>query len=163
MPHPPDASIALDLAASERAAIESACDALAPLFEGAAGPRSALLVASADAGGASAVRFWSEARRTGLAMANPEMFPWCLANAPCGAIARRFGIGGPNATWLGEDEALQAAWDSADRLLAQGRVDLAFVVALRMTAGPTQGAELRAWRRHRRPAVDGASVLRSAP
>jgi 3-oxoacyl-(acyl-carrier-protein) synthase len=144
---PPDACVPLDPAVSERAAIESSLDALAALFDGAAGPRSALLVVSPDAGGASALRFWSEARRTGLAMANPEMFPWCLANAPCGALARRFGIGGPNVTSLGDDdEALQAAWDSAERWLAHGLIDLAFVVVLRMSAAAGAAPELRAWR-----------------
>jgi 3-oxoacyl-(acyl-carrier-protein) synthase len=147
MPRPPDICIELDTAVSERAAIESSLDALATLFDAAAGPRSALLVVSPDAGGASALRFWSEARRTGLAMANPEMFPWCLANAPCAAIARRFGIGGPNLTSLGDDdEALQAAWDRAERWLAQGLIDLAFVVALRSSAVAGAAPELRAWR-----------------
>jgi 3-oxoacyl-(acyl-carrier-protein) synthase len=144
---PPDICVPLDPAVSERAAIESSFDTLTALFDGAAGPRSALLVVSPDAGGASALRFWSEARRTGLAMANPEMFPWCLANAPCGALARRFGIGGPNVTSLGDDnEAVQAAWDSAERWLKQGQVDIAFVIALRLSTAAGSVPELRAWR-----------------
>lgn len=134
----------MDLAGDdlERSAIEAAMDELAPLFEGAAGPASALFVASPNAGTATALRFWSDAQRTGVALANPELFPWCLANAPCAALARRFSITGPNISWLGDDEALEAAWSAAELALQQGHALRAFIVSVRF--GP--GGRLRAWR-----------------
>lgn len=69
----------------------------------------------------TALRFCAEALEVGPALASPAAFPRCLANAPCAAIARRFGMTGPNATWpvanLDRPEAYApaAAWlDGAD-------------------------------------------------
>jgi hypothetical protein len=88
---------------SEQASLESVLDHLAPLFEcvpAVAGERDgALLVVSDDAGSGTSVRFWREALAVGLDVASPGAFPWCLANAPCATIARRFGVVGPNLTW----------------------------------------------------------------
>ncbi|RZT95090.1 beta-ketoacyl synthase N-terminal-like domain-containing protein [Rivibacter subsaxonicus] len=125
----------------EREAIEAIAPALAPLFEreGAPAHRSGLYLATSDAGAATSLRFWSEARRTGLALANPELFPWCLANAPCGALARRFGVTGPNLSVLGQADALLAAFDAALDALASERIDIAIVVALVMAADPQDG------------------------
>jgi Beta-ketoacyl synthase, N-terminal domain len=125
----------------EREAIELIAPALAPLFErdGVPAHRMGLYLASSDAGAASSLRFWSEARRTGLALANPELFPWCLANAPCGALARRFGVTGPNHSLLGEADALLAAFDAAHEALASERVDIAVVVALAMATDARDG------------------------
>ncbi|MBT2323662.1 hypothetical protein J7E62_15035 [Variovorax paradoxus] len=100
------ASLALHMppAKSEQAALEAVLDALAPLFE--ASPlaegerRGALLVVTEDAGSATAVQFWRDALEAGPALARPGAFPWCLANAPGATVARRFGITGPNVTWL---------------------------------------------------------------
>jgi 3-oxoacyl-(acyl-carrier-protein) synthase len=104
---------------------------LEPLAPSAAArDRVALFVASPNAGAATALQFWAAALRTGPALASPELFPWCLANAPCGALARHLRITGPNSTWLGEADALRAALESADDLLDDGRVDTALVVAL---------------------------------
>ena len=36
------------------------------------------------------------------AFANAELFPWTLANAAGGWLARHFGITGPNATYTGQ-------------------------------------------------------------
>jgi hypothetical protein len=143
---PPDLHIALAAGALEREATLAQLEALAPLFDGAAGPRSALYVVTPDAGSHTAVRFWSEARRTGVALANPELFPWCLANAPCGAIARRFGIGGATVTWLGDEDALHDALDAARHAVAQALADRAYVVMLRFAAEPGAPAVLQAWR-----------------
>lgn len=126
----------------EREAVEAIAPALAPLFErdGAPAHRMGLYLASSDAGAATSLRFWSEARRTGLALANPELFPWCLANAPCGALARRFGVTGPNHSLLGEADALLAAFDAALEALVSERIDIAVVVALVMAARPPADA-----------------------
>lgn len=138
--------IALPADALERDALEAVLESLDEIFTGAAGPASAIFVASNDAGSRTALRFWADAQRTGVAVANPELFPWCLANAPCGALARRFGITGPNATWLGRRDALEAAWAAAQTHLARGAVQRAFVVALDFDPIPPDPARLRAWR-----------------
>lgn len=115
----------------EREALHTLGEGLAPLFAIAAPrERTALLVASDNAGSATSVRFWADALRTGVALASPELFPWCLANAPCGALARRLGITGPNSTLLGEADALTAAFDAATDLFASRRIDAAFIVAI---------------------------------
>jgi len=117
-------------AALEREAVEAAFAALAPLFEfEGSRERAALVVVSSNAGSATSMRFWADALRTGVALASPELFPWCLANAPCGAIARRFGITEPNFTCLGEAEALAGALQAAADELAAARVEVAVVVA----------------------------------
>src|SRR5688572_14928099 len=63
--------------------------------------RAGLYLASANAGAHSAVSFWREAQRDGVRFASPELFPWTLANAPCSWLSRRFGVRGPNVTYLG--------------------------------------------------------------
>jgi hypothetical protein len=140
--------IALPADALERDALDTVLESLDELFTGAAGPSSAIFLASNDAGSRTALRFWADAQRTGVAVANPELFPWCLANAPCGALARRFGITGPNATWLGGRDALEASWAAAETHLARGAVHRAFVVALDFNPIPPHPARLRAWRLH---------------
>ena len=129
----------------ERQAIDAVMDGLSPLFEERTGKRSALFLASPDAGNATALRFWADAQLAGVALANPELFPWCLANAPCAALARRFGIIGPNSTWLGGEEALQAAWSAAEYAIRQGRVECVFVVSVCFGSSASPGW-LRAWR-----------------
>lgn len=151
----PDVTWRLDASVSERAAVESSFDALAPIFEGAGGPRSGLWLVSPDAGGQTAVKFWADACRTGVALANPDLFPWCLANAACGALARRFKISGPNATLLGEDDALLAAAEAAVSALARGQIDIAWVVSVTMSDAASRPAALRAWRLD---AHDGGAV-----
>lgn len=129
----------------ERDAIDSIASDLAPLFEpceDVPSHRIGLYLTSPDAGIATSVTFWSEARRTGLGLANPELFPWCLANAPAAALARRFGITGPNYSLLGEAAALQAALDLASDDLLTARVDAAIVIALEMQSGRCSGLRL---------------------
>jgi hypothetical protein len=127
----------------EREAVEAAFAALAPLFEfEGARERAALFVVSSNAGSATAMRFWADAVRTGVALASPELFPWCLANAPCGALARRFGITGPNFTCLGDADALTGALQAATDELATGRVDVALVVAFEFAGTVHKHAEV---------------------
>lgn len=115
----------------EREVMDQVADAIAPLFDSEVpGERIGLIVASDNAGSATSVRFWAEAVRTGVGLASPERFPWCLANAPCGALARRFAITGPNSTLLGEADALLAALETSVDLFAQGSIDSAIIVAL---------------------------------
>ena len=122
-------------AALERDAVEAIAPGvaglLAPLSEaGAPRDRIGLFVVSPNAGAPTSLRFWAEAQRTGLALASPELFPWCLANAPCGALSRRLGITGPNFTFLGGASALHDATEAAGDLLHAGRIDLALIVRL---------------------------------
>lgn len=146
LPHPA-VCLDLDASVSERSAVESAFVPLAQLFQGAQGPLSALWVVSRDIGGQTAVRFWADARRKGLAMANPESFHWCLANAACGALARRFQILGPNTTLLGDQQAVATALMAADSGLNQGRFASAFVIDIRATDVAPDVMKLRAWSR----------------
>lgn len=52
----------------------------------------------------SSLAFWKDAVKNGPAFANPELFPWTLANSVCGFIARHFGITGPNYTYTCDPE-----------------------------------------------------------
>ncbi len=148
LPHP-DLCLDANFNVSEREAIESAFGTMEPLFRNAQGPISALWVVSPDLGGQTAVRFWADARSKGLGLANPESFPWCLANAACGALARQFQIRGPNTTILGGDEAVSSAITSADSGLISGRFTTAFVVDIRVGSVAGQPSGLRVWCRQR--------------
>jgi hypothetical protein len=128
----------LPRAASEQESLEAVLDDLAPLFEMVPivdGERDgALLVVSDDAGSATAVKFWRDALSTGLAVASPAAFPWCLANAPCAMLAQRFGVTGPNLTWLVSFDDPRAAFDAPAAWLAD-----------RLCFGPDDEKPLDAW------------------
>lgn len=150
-------TLRLPTAASEQAALEAVLDELAPAFGDALPPggerRHALLMLAEDAGSATAVRFWADARATGLPLASPGAFPWCLANAPAGVLARRFAVTGPNFTWLlpqpWDAQALAgpAAWlvSHLSQRDAEDTTPQAWVVMLRF-ASP--GARLALWHAH---------------
>lgn len=125
-------------AASEQESLAAVLDDLAPMFEAVPltdGEREgALLVVSDDAGSATAVTFWRHALSTGLAVASPAAFPWCLANAPCAAIAQRFGVTGPNLTWLASFSDLRAAFAAPAAWLTD-----------HMCAQPDDGKSVDAW------------------
>jgi hypothetical protein len=117
--------------ASEKETLPRLARRLQGLFDQAAAPdRSGLFLASSNAGFQSAVQFWADARRSGLAVANPELFPWTLANATGGYLSRHFKISGPNATYTGHQEALLAAVQQAREQLQLGRIDTAWIVAV---------------------------------
>lgn len=138
--------LALPSATSDQSALESVLDLLAPVFEEATandGERDgALLLVTDDAGSATAVQFWRDALAVGPALASPGAFPWCLANAPCAMIARRFAVTGPNITWLATRSDPHSAFDApaawlADHLLsalATGQPTQAWLVALHFGA-----------------------------
>ena len=146
-PGPPQLEVELQPGLLEREAIDSVVDRLAPLFAAGNGERSGLFLASPNAGTATTLRFWADAQTSGVALANPELFPWCLANAPCAALARRFRVTGPNFTWLGGDEAQHAAWLAAELALQQRDIDVAYVIDV-CFATETSPGRLRAWRVH---------------
>jgi hypothetical protein len=131
-------SLPLPSAASEQAALEAALDDLAPIFACVPtvdGERDgALLVVSDDAGAATAVNFWRDALAAGLGFASPAAFPWCLANAPCATIARRFSVTGPNFTWLTPFSDSRAAFDPPAAWLAD-----------QLCANPYEGTPREAW------------------
>jgi hypothetical protein len=115
----------------DRAATGVVADALAPLCVASGDPaRMGLYLASMNAGAATAVRFWAQAGRHGIAFASPELFPWTLANGPCALLARRFRTMGPNATFTGRVGALRAALTHACDDLGGGLIDTAWVVAI---------------------------------
>lgn len=127
----------------EREAMTQVIEGLTPIFDVAtARDGIGLIVASNNAGSATSQHFWAEAVRVGVAVASPELFPWCLANAPCGALSRHFGITGPNATLLGEGDALLGALDTAAQWLAPQRIEHAVVVALSFASAATHGQAL---------------------
>jgi hypothetical protein len=70
-----------------------------------------------------------------VALVNPELFPWCLANTPGAAIARRFSITGSNAARLGDD-ALAPAWSAVGTHPARGSVEQVFVVSVSFGHAP---------------------------
>lgn len=140
----PQLELELEAGLLEREAIDSVLDGLAPLFASTNGERSGLFVASTNAGTATTLRFWSDSQAVGVALANPELFPWCLANAPCAALARRFHITGPNFTWLGGDEAMQAAWSTAHLSLQQSEIEIAYVVGICFGTETSPG-QVQAW------------------
>ena len=119
----------------EREAVEAVATPIAALLAphtppGAARDRIGLFVASRNAGAPTSLAFWAQAQKTGLALASPELFPWCLANAPCGALSRQLGITGPNFSFLGDAGALFDALETAHDLLHAGRIELGLVVVL---------------------------------
>jgi 3-oxoacyl-(acyl-carrier-protein) synthase len=91
----------------------------------------ALYVATTDGGAREALAFWSAARDTGLAFANPSAFPWTLANSATGKISQVLGITGPCTTYVGGEEAVAEAEQDAAADLADGLVTSALVVSLR--------------------------------
>jgi len=139
-----DAFCVLDFDARlEREAMEQIAGGIAALFDiETPRERIGLIVVSDNAGTATSVQFWSDAVATGVAVASPELFPWCLANAPCGALARRFHITGPNSTLLGESDALLAALDTAADQITQRQVDKAVIVVLSFANGHRGGKVL---------------------
>jgi hypothetical protein len=98
----------------------------------AAGVRGeALYVATSDGGAREALAFWAAARETGLSFANPAAFPWTLANSATGRISQVLAITGPCTTYVGGEEALEAARQDAGDDVASQLVETALVVSLR--------------------------------
>jgi hypothetical protein len=89
-----------------------------------------LYVATSNAGHRESVEFWRAALDTGLAFANPRLFPWTLANSPTGAIAQVLGVRGPTYTLVGHDDAAHGIVEHAEDDLADGRVSRAVLVAV---------------------------------
>jgi 3-oxoacyl-[acyl-carrier-protein] synthase II len=103
-----------------------------------------LYVATATAGRAESVEFWRTAQETGLAFANPRLFPWTLANSPTGALAKALDVRGPTYTLVGGVEALEAAGEHAADDVADGIVTAAAIVHLDVADGtPGLSATLR--------------------
>ncbi len=97
-------------------------------------PARGLYLATGDAGIDVAVTFWAEALASSPRFANPASFPWTLANAPAGLIARALDLRGPCHTLVGGAEAMVAALAHADADLARGRVREAVVVGCDLAA-----------------------------
>ena len=89
-----------------------------------------LYLATSNAGHRESVDFWRDALDTGLAFANPRLFPWTLANSPTGAIAQALGVRGPTYTLVGRRDAALGAIEHAEDDLADGLVGRALVVAV---------------------------------
>ncbi|QCX01018.1 hypothetical protein FGM00_13180 [Aggregatimonas sangjinii] len=67
------------------------------------GVKSAVYLLTNTAGSNSSVQLWANALEHSPRFANPNMFPWTLANATAGYIAREFLIEGPNYTIVSKD------------------------------------------------------------
>ncbi len=134
--------LALPNEGDDTSALEASLGSLEGLFamEDPAARHGSLLVVTEDAGCQTAVRFWADALGTGLALASPGAFPNCLANAPCGLLARRFGILGPSFTWMTAPGEMDA--DVADI------ADLADFAGFAGTAHAALGQALSTWLDH---------------
>lgn len=103
-----------------------------------------LYVATSTAGRRESVDFWRAATDTGLAFANPRLFPWTLANSPTGSIANVLDVRGPTYTLVGRGDALAGAFEHASYDLGRESVSSAAVVALDIAEnqGPAVAAVL---------------------
>jgi len=138
--------------ASDKVTLPKLGARMAVIFQPPVDPdRSGLYVVSANAGFQSSLLFWTEAQRSGIGFANPELFPWTLANAPGGWLARHFGITGPNATYTGHVEALFAALEQAGEDLTGARIDTAWIVAVDFAQTPAQRTQFGVLRLSLRP------------
>jgi 3-oxoacyl-(acyl-carrier-protein) synthase len=136
---------------------------LVDLFDDpASAERRGLYVVSSNAGFLSSLQFWSGAKQTGVGFANPELFPWTLSNAPCGWLARRFEIKGPNVTCTGEADALLAAFSQAEEHLETGQVDTGWVIAIDFAQAPRQRTVFAAMRVSAQPAATVVRVVTAA-
>ncbi|WP_143071861.1 hypothetical protein [Nitrosospira briensis] len=144
----------------ERELIASITPRLVPLFDsGVPRHRTCLIVASSNAGAATSVKFWADAAQVGPALASPELFPWCLANAPCGAIARHFGVTGPNFTLLGAGDAMMGAIEAAAGQFALDCADMAVVVVPQFAELQGETGHLFAFRLQRHDVSDPPSPV----
>ena len=138
--------------ASDKVTLPKLGARMAVIFQPPVDPdHSGLYVVSANAGFQSSLLFWTEAQRSGIGFANPELFPWTLANAPGGWLARHFGIRGPNATYTGQVEALFAALEQAGEDLTEKRIDTAWIVAVDFAQTPAQRTQFGVLRLSLRP------------
>jgi hypothetical protein len=123
---------------------------------------SGLYVVSGNAGFQSSLLFWTEAKRSGLAFANPELFPWTLANAAGGWLACHFGITGPNVTFTGQIEGLLAALEQAGGDLTEGRIHTAWIVAVDFAQTSAQRTQFGVLRLSLRPSEVGLEPMLKA-
>lgn len=141
---------------SEEAALDQLAGQIGQLLDAAYEPdTAALYVASSNLGFHSATEFWAEARRVGLGVASPALFPWTLANAACGSIARRFRFRGPSFTFTGRRAAAMAALSQAHSDLAWGRASTGCVVGIDLELRESKRAALGAFR------IDAASAAQA--
>lgn len=117
--------------ADEKETLDSANTMLLEAFGKPIDPvGTGIYLISSNAGFYSSVAFWKEVLDKGPGLANPERFPWTLANAPCGAIARAFGIQGPNYTFNGSAIDLPVLLEQIDFDLSQQLISCAWLVAI---------------------------------
>lgn len=82
-----------------------------------------LYVISNHTGTNASLAFWKDVIQHGPAFANPELFPWTLANSACGYIARHFGITGPNYTYTCPQDN-QECLDEIVKQAAEDKINL---------------------------------------
>lgn len=146
---------------SEKPALAAMATELGELFASTVSPeRRGLYVVSANAGFASSLAFWSGAAREGVAYASPALFPWTLSNAPCGWLAREFGVRGPNVTHTGRAEALGAALHQCSQDLEDGQADIGWIAAIDFGLGAGEVTTYAVIRVSREP---GAMTLERCP
>jgi len=117
--------------ADEKATMEAVNAALQAILGVPVSPdKTGIYLISSNAGFYSSVAFWEEVLEKGPGLANPERFPWTLANAPCGAISRAFGITGPNYTFHGTAMDLPVTLEQIDFDLSQELISQAWLIAL---------------------------------
>lgn len=140
--------------ASEKETLPLVATRLAPLFHPPVSPdESGLYLVSANAGFQSSQLFWAQAQRQGVSTANPELFPWTLANAPAAWLARYYQLTGPNVTYTGKASALLAALQQADDDLRSKRTSTAWIIALDFAQHKRQRTALAALRLSTQPSL----------
>jgi 3-oxoacyl-(acyl-carrier-protein) synthase len=132
-----------DTAASVQDLSAAIAGASAPLLDADTDPdERGIYLATGDAGVVASVGFWAAALAESPRFASPADFPWTLANAPAGLLARELAIRGPSYTLVGDADAMLAAFEHAIDDLERGVVAEAIVVAcdLEVPAGQRQAA-----------------------
>ncbi|MFN0175388.1 MAG: hypothetical protein ACKVU0_12115 [Saprospiraceae bacterium] len=110
----------------------------------AAPEKTGIYLISTNAGFYSSVAFWKEVLDKGPGLANPERFPWTLANAPCGAMSRAFGITGPNYTFTGSSIDLPVVLEQIEFDVRQGIIDQAWLIAITFAEDQFQSTRMLA-------------------
>ncbi|MBI4716964.1 MAG: hypothetical protein HY763_04110 [Planctomycetes bacterium] len=105
-------------------ALEFACRSAALDLATAAAPRVGLVLGCALAGELGMLQFAEEVRQQSARFVSPIHFPQTVGNYIAGALARAYGICGPNTTLAGGARSGLEAMREAASLLARGCADV---------------------------------------
>jgi hypothetical protein len=119
------------LESSEKEIMDAVNESLRSNFGQPENPeKTGLYLISPNAGFISAVAFWKEVLAKSPGLANPELFPWTLANSSCSAVARAFGIKGPNYTFTESFSGFRNVIEQVDFDFNVKQTEIAWVIAI---------------------------------